>query len=435
VPKSLRSGQRNTGNHGTLYNWIFGKCALFINEYLTFQECLFTSDCEFYDGSTLLTLEGETSAERQQWLTDYITAKGLSAAAQSIFTDCVFSAKTSEEVFNDPENGDLTLRYDTADEEVLPYKNNYRGACAPAIRIPVLGDSTGRPGSWDENTISGCLLIQDNKLVLNEASEATSGEIMSKILVTNPDKISISGLFADFASKYQSYGFRAGDSFPEGTKYPVGSQLPEGRYIVRGGSLLCDGVYFAEGSILVVGADGSAIEDSTENEDGATPYAAEIVDSNVIDCMYLRTAPTAYFLVKATDGLQAGATYLNIYDKDIIYRGRTIVHNESFVAENDEDSFTCPEDADYRIGAIFDDTRVPSQPWIPAQMWGTYFAGRSGATYQKDSDGNYLGSGNYLSFITSANGGYSDKIAKQQAQARYIQLKLTVKSGSDDYVD
>jgi hypothetical protein len=411
-----------------LLSWVFGKTAIFVDEYLTFNGCFFASDCEFYDGDTLLTLEGTTSAERAAWLTSYIAAKGLADAAKSVFTDCVFSDKTSYDVFNDPDNGDLSLRYDKADEELLPYQNNYRGAMPPAIRVPVMANSEGVPATWDELTASGVVEVSGNKIVLSDdALGLTTGQISSKVLVLDPDRIAVSGLFAQYSSKFQTYGLRAGDKWPEGDKYPLGSTLPEGRYIARDGSLLCDGVYIAEGATIVVGSAGATISQSTEDEEGVA-YASQLLDSNINDYLMLRTAPTAYALIKASDGLQAGGVYLNLYDKPITYRGRTVAHNESFTAVNSTDTFSCAGDADYRIGVIFDDTRVPSQPWIPAEMWGEYFAGRIGNAYQTDSEGNYLGSGNYLTWFTAANGGYSSSLVKSRAQARYVQLKLIVKS-------
>jgi hypothetical protein len=262
--------------------------------------------------------------------------------------------------------------------------------------------------------------------MLTEELDATRGEILSKVLVTNPDKISISGLFAQYASKYQNYGVRASSHSPEGEKYYNGATLPEGRYIARNGAMLCDDTYISEGGIIVVTSEGATLT-IAEEEQAKGAYASEILDSNTDDCMYLRTCPTAYATPKATDGLQKGATYLNIYNKPITYRGRTIVQNESFVAENDDDTFVCEGDADYRIGAIFDDSRVPSQPWIPAAMWGEYFAGKVGNVYQTDSEGEYLGSGNYLCYFNTANGGYSQSLVKQRAQARYIQLKFCVR--------
>jgi hypothetical protein len=430
VPKSLRQEQRNTGQHGSLIAWVMGKCAIFCNECLTFNNCFFTSDCEFYDKDTLLEVQGETSEERQAWLNDYIATKGYTDTVKTVFEDCVFSNKTSYDVFNDPDNGDLSLRYENADEELLPYSNNYRGALEPAIRIPVKSDSSQTPATWDERTASGLVAVQDDKIVLDDSVDAHVGEITSKVLVTNPDKIAISGLFAQYESKYQEYGIRAGDKFPEGDKYPLGSTLPEGRYVVRGGSLLCDDVYIAEGNIIVVDSNGATITASSEESDSQA-YASEILDCNVNDYLLLRTCPTAYAIIKSSEGLQKGGTYLNIYDKEIQYRGRTIVHNESFVAENDDDTFTC-DDADYKIAVIFDDSRVPSQPWIPAQMWGEYFAGRVGGSYQQDADGNYLGSGNYLAWQTTANGGYSNTLVKSRAQARYVQLRLMVKSNSSE---
>jgi hypothetical protein len=424
VPISLRTQQR-LSNGATLEAWIFGKCAFYVDEGLTFSRCLFASDCEFYDGDTLLTPEGETSAERIAWLTTYIENKGLASNKQTKFSDCVLSDKSSYEIFNDPDRGDVTPRYDTLDTDVCPVANQYRGAFPPAIHIPVLTDSEGVAGSWDEQTAAGCVGVQEDTVVLVDNGSAR-GEILSKVLVLDPNKVAISGLFADFANKYQTHGIHAGAAAPEGTTYAIGSTLPEGRYAVHGGPLLAGDQYVSEGEIIVAGADGLTITMPTEDgvEDA---YAAELVDANVEDVMLLRTCPTAYCLLTAADGLQKGGTYCNIYNMEITYRGRRIAHNESFIAVNDTDTFSC-DDSSYRVAAIFDDTRVPSQPWIQAQMWGEYFAGRAGGVYQTDTDGNIISSGNYLAWQPSSQGGYSEALQKVRAHARYVQLKLQVHS-------
>jgi hypothetical protein len=431
VPKASRRVNPNTNRQGKFSWWIFGKCAIFLNECITFANCVFASDCEFYDGDELLELQGETSAEREAWLNDYITEKGISANLKSIFTGCVFSDKTSYDIWNDPDNADMTLKWQNCDEELVDSAGGYVGALPPALHVPIMDDSSEQPGTWDEHTASGLIGVVDNNIILRDDMECSEGEITSKLIVTNPNRLSISGVFGQMEQQYATHGIQAGRNFPEGEHYAVGETLPEGRYIARGGGVTIGENYVAENGIIVVGEEGATVTSANETEE-ENAYVVAIKDCNIVDSVFIRTCPTAYAVIKSTDGLQGGATYLNLFNKPIKYRGRTIVQNESFIAENDEDTFTCESDADYRIGVIFDDTRVPSQPWIPAQLFGEYFVGKSGAQYLKDSEGEFISSGNYLSFQTSANGGYSPVKSKGRAQARYIQLKLMVKSGNGE---
>jgi hypothetical protein len=76
---------------------------------------------------------------------------------------------------------------------------------------------------------------------------------------------------------------------------------------------------------------------------------------------------------------------------------------------------------------MFDDSRVPSSVWIPARMWGEYFVWKSAGVVQYDADGLPISSGNYLSYQTTANGGYSDQIMKTIMNKAYFQLKVTAK--------
>jgi hypothetical protein len=403
--------------------WVLGKVAMLLQQNATFINCYFCSDCEWWDGDTKLDVQGETSAEKQAWIENYIKEKGYTSNLTK-FTDCVFSDRTSYEVFNDPDNGDLSLRYDNLDERLMLADNTYMGALPPAIHIPVMSDSSATPATWDEHTAVGLLAVSNDSIVLNEASGSDMGQIYSKVLVTNPDKVAISGIFSQYASMFEDYGIVAGADYPEGERYELTDEIPEGRYFIRGGSIYVSGQFAAKDTVVVV----TSGQEFVKANDDEEPYLIEILDGNVIDFLYLRSCPTAYAYIKASDGLQAGGTYINVYNKPITYRGRTIVQNESFIAENDTDTFECADDAEYRIAVLFDDTRVPSQPWVQAQFWGDYFEGKIAGVRQTDSDGNVISSGNYLAWQSTGNGGYSGKYIKANAQARYIQLKIEVKN-------
>ena len=97
---------------------IFAKVAMIANDTQTFDRCLFTSDCQWYifddDSSestyTEVVLTGNTSEERYQSLVDGV--KKLGAELTVEFDECVFSAQTSDQIFNDPENLDFYLKKD-----------------------------------------------------------------------------------------------------------------------------------------------------------------------------------------------------------------------------------------------------------------------------------------------------------------------------------
>ena len=306
----------------------------------------------------------------------------------------------------------------------------YKGAFPPCLKVPILADSAGRPGSWDEKTASGLLAVTPgNVIAIDETSGSQLGTVDSKVIVIDPDKIAISGIFANFHSQYASRGVSAGEHWREGTSYAPGDNVPAGRYALRGSAAIVGETYVAEGEVVIIPEGGGSF--SIPSESVGEPRLVELLDSNIVEYMELRTCPTVYAFVTQDQPLQAGGVYLNCYDKEIKYRGATVVPGESFVAEVDGDTFTCPADAEYRVAVIFDDNRVPKQLWVPSQFWGEYFGGYKGRALAKDDDGVAYGSGSYLAWITRANGGMAEDISRRIAQARYIQLRVTVRRGQN----
>jgi len=194
--------------------------------------------------------------------------------------------------------------------------------------------------------------------------------------------------------------------------------LPIGIFKVKG-SIVYEGENYGQGAILVV------VDENTKFTDTNSHSAVlQIIDPNIINVIYLRELPYIFVRIESTDGLERGATYFNYGNESITYRGRTIVPGESFVAANDVDTFT--GSYGYKIGIMFDDTRVPSAEWIPAQMWGEYFVWKQGGVVQVDGDGVPISSGNYLSYQTTANGGYSNQLIKSILATAYVQFKLAL---------
>ena len=422
-----------TSGQTTFVSTIFGKFAMIANDpQMGYTGCLFAADCKWYylsgsHGSTgtvrEIVVTGSTNAERQASIRVGLEAiyEELGTASASrvypTFNDCKFSLQTSEEIFNNPGAQDFTLK--TTGDGVIN-DSTYYGAFPPAVNVPILDDSTGVAGSWDERSASGCVCVSDNAICLDETSQSMSGEILSKIVQINPASYQLNGIFAAFMSKFTDYFAYLNKNDVMGETYRAGDTLPVGRYKVKGAVIYQD-INFANNSIIVV-----KTEDTTFADDNYTSELIEIVQPNIQDVIYCRCRSTIYVQIKASDGLQRGATYLNYGTKDITYHGRVISPGESFVALNSTETFTCSVDADYKIGVMFDDTRVPSTEWVPAQNFGEYFVMKQSGAIRLDEDGVPVSSGNYLSFQTTANGGYSDQLRKTIINQRFVQFAIFV---------
>ena len=423
-----------TTGQTTFVSTIFGKFAMIANDpQMGYTGCLFAADCKWYylsdsHGSTgtvrEIVVTGTTSAERQASVRVGLEAiyEELGTASASrvypTFNDCKFSLQTSDEIFNNPGAQDFTLK--TTGDGVIN-DSTYYGAFPPAVNVPILDDSTGVAGSWDERSASGCVCVSDNAICLDETSQSMSGEILSKIVQINPSSYQLNGIFAAFMSKFTDYFAYLNKNDVMGSeRYSAGDILPVGRYKVKGAVLYQD-VNFANNAIIVVSA-----ENTTFANDNYVSTLIPIEQPNIQDVIYCRCRSTIYVQIKASDGLQRGATYLNFGTKDITYHGRVINPGESFVALNATETFTCSGDADYKIGVMFDDTRVPSTEWVPAQNFGEYFVMKQSGAIRLDDDGVPVSSGNYLSFQTTANGGYSDQLRKTIINQRFVQFAIFV---------
>lgn len=409
--------KRLTSYTGIIYTSIFGLWDFFADDAgIELNGCLITSDCKFYYNGTEIPVTGSTSTDRHNSLIAGMDSAGVPADGRMVFVDCIFTTLTADEVMNNPEAGDFTPKIDSP-AAVVP--GVYIGALPPALAIPIKDDSTGISGSWDENTAAGCLLINGDAICIDELSASMEGEILSKVITVNPSEININALFAQFASRFKGYHVSLNNEDNVSTEYSEGQILPLGFYIVKG-TVVYDGQNAGDNSIVMVKTEGTTFSDA-----GSASTLLAIDDPNVENVLWLRETPMPYLNILASDGLEAGATYLNHGNENITYRSRTIAPGESFVAENSVDTFTAS--SGYEIGVMFDDGRVPSSVWIPARMWGEYFVWKSAGVIQYDADGLPISSGNYLSYQNTANGGYSDQIMKTIMNKAYFQLKVTAK--------
>ena len=463
-PISLRTFQSDTITHNTIYGCrianrqrklsgnfqcassVFADFDMFADETMTFTQCLFASDCGWYYKDlietgkpqlkivvdTLSTSETVVFTANVENGTMTIGGGGVTGIPSAIdalyvatritvkptFTSCLFTDETAADIFNNPTKQDFTLKPNGSGVISV---NDYYGAFPPALSIPIMDDSTGVPATWDEHTCDGLIEVVNDEICIDEDSAATAGSIQSKIVRINPSSVTLSAIFSAYASKFTDYGCALWKENMIGQTYSAGDVLPIGRYLVKG-AVVYDGNLLENKSVVVVQS-----ENTTFINDNVASSLVQLLDANVSDVVYVRTIAAIYVRIKQGDGLQRGATYLNCGNANITYRTRTIVPGESFVAENAVDDFTA-SDADYEIGVMFDDTRVPSSEWIPAQLFGEYFVCRERGTVKLDASGIPVASGNYLSWQPAANGGYANLSGlRTPIKQRYIQFRFDIK--------
>ena len=431
---------------------VFADFDMFADETMTFTQCLFASDCGWYYKDlietdkpqlkivvdTLSTSETVVFTANVENGTMTIGGGGVTGIPSAIdalyvatritvkptFTSCLFTAETATDIFNNPTKQDFTLKPNGSGVISV---DDYYGAFPPALSIPIMNDSTGVPATWDEHTCDGLIEVVNGEICIDEDSAATAGSIQSKIVQINPSSVTLSAIFSAYASKFTDYGCALWKENMTGQTYSAGDVLPIGRYLVKG-AVVYDGNYLENKSVVVVQS-----ENTTFINDNVVSSLVQMLDANVSDVVYVRTTAAIYAKIKQGDGLQRGATYLNCGNANITYRTRTIVPLESFVAENAVDDFTA-NDAAYEIGVMFDDTRVPSSEWIPAQLFGEYFVCRERGTVMLDGSGIPVASGNYLSWQSTANGGYASLAGlRTPIKQRYIQFRFDIKCVYDSF--
>ena len=108
-----------TGSSPQIYTTIFAKFAMIVNDNQNFNECLFTADCKWYifenhdydsEYTEVTGITGDTSEERYESLVERV--KELGGNLNVTFKNCIFSTQTSDEIFNDAEKLDFTLKPD-----------------------------------------------------------------------------------------------------------------------------------------------------------------------------------------------------------------------------------------------------------------------------------------------------------------------------------
>ena len=421
-----------SGNHSFVAN-IFSNFAMIANDSGNdvYECCLFASDCRWYyfAGDTAsstyyeLTISGSTSSERQaallQALEDKYDNLGIVEANRKrpTFTNCIFSSQSSSQLFNNPNKDDFTLipgcDADTYVSSLLG-DAQYIGALPPAINIPIMDDTSGVVGTWDENSVSGCVVVDDDKICIDTESPSAVGEILSKVIQINPFTTQLNGVFATFFSKFANYNaYMNKDSVFSNNEYRVGDTLPVGRYLVTE-NISYGEESIASGNILVVSEAGTSFSSEV-----ASALAIEIYEPNVMEVVYCRCRSAIYARVGINDSLQAGATYFNDSGYTITYHNRSVINGESFVCMISGERFSCASNSEATIAIMFDDTRVPAVDWCPAQLFGEYFVAKLSGAIRTDAYGIPLSSGNYMSYQTTG-------LLKSTMDRKYVQFAIKV---------
>ncbi len=413
-----------------IHTTIFGKVAMIANDSQEFTECLFTSDCKWYvfanatESSTYteVVISGDTSEERYQSLVDGVTALGATVTVK--FFGCIFSNQTSDEIWNDAEKLDFTLKpnCDAIRDTATGSGCFYIGALPPALSIPIMDDSTGVAGTWDERSIDGCIEIVNGKICLNAVNADAGGKIYSKIVRITPSQMQLNGVFTlptqpmnrklvHLTGLNTLFDQDATNYIHENTDIPVGWWKVHG-------TVSYNNVTYYDNEIIYVTATGTQFT-------GADSYLVQVIETNTNDVLYCRCRRASTVMIKQGDGLQAGATYLNNSGGSITYRTREIADGESFVAMNSTDDWSA-DDPDTQIAVMFDDTRVQSAEWIPAQQFGEYFVAKNNGAISHDDYGVPISSGNYLAMQPASQGGYADRIRKNIIDMPFVQFALFV---------
>ena len=465
---------RQISLHTSTKNWqqcIFADFAIILNDYQSYDYCLFTADTKFYIFLGQTAEDGYYEAQID-WTDYHNGTKSMNTLIQAYLTlefartditiskkikstfgsHCVYSKKTTNEIFNNYKLLDFTLRPDAT--EAYLTNTLYFGAFGPCLNIPFLKNSQGVPSSWDENTITGFFTLTDDEnvqsenhaiLAIDESSESIKGTIKSKIIEIDPTIINFKQVHTLFQSQFnQNNGYILNKipTYPQvgedcysnlsffGQTYSINQEesqvltLTKGKYQVRG-LLTIGGVYYKDLEIYDVTSD--SVEISINNTDPlVNSKLIQILDPNINNVIYVRCRKEIYASISSGDGLQQGGVYYNNGEEDIIYRNKIITSGESFIAVNSTDTFTCPQNESYQIGILFDDTRVPKpNDWVPAALAGEYFVSKDdNGNIEVDERGIPYSSGNLMSFQTLANGGWSERLNKSNMDKQFIQLMI-----------
>lgn len=332
--------------------------AIYLDQYGTFTKCMFAADCTFWETDTEFIPTGATDADKMASIVSKVATLGT---VKLVLTDCKYTSETAAELFNNVAKLDFSLKPGCDAIEDLDVLNQitYYGAVKPALNVPIMDDSSGEAGTWDENTATGDITVSSNVINFNAAGTNALSEIYSKVVAINPLTTVLDGLKALFLPVFNQKLYMDDRILVNNTHITAGVSLAVGQYIVKAHAIVYGGATINIDEILVVASAGTSF--SFEGGD-TTAYVLAINDPNVWNPVYVRQQNVIYATVAVGGSLQSGGVYLNYGNENITYRTRTIAPGESFMAVNSSDTFTGT--AGYLIGIIFNDSRVPVSEWM-----------------------------------------------------------------------
>ena len=427
---SMRKAITTGPGKGFYYRYsLLSAMAIYLDQAGTFDRCMFAGDCTFWIGDTEFTPTGVTDADK---LASIVTAlaglPGVAGTDKVVITStgdtqCRYTSQTAADLFNNVTVQDYTLKpagdavLSTTDPLYVPGVFTYFGAMKPSLNVPILADSSGVVGSWDERTATGVLSVPaDNIMQLDISDTEGLSEIMTKVITINNQLIVMDGIKALMIPKMNDRYYMEDRAMVSDTPIYKETELAVGRYIVRGASLTYGGATYNIGDIVYVSATGTSFSAAD-----MVPYLLAVSDPNIWNCIHVRATNVIYATVAVGGALQDGGIYLNYGNENITYQTRTIVPGESFMAVGSADSFT--GSAGYLIGIVFDDTRVPAAKWIPALCFDDYFNGIYGTQQVVDDDGRPASCGNPKAWVEPLKSSYT----KELLNRTYFQLKVMLR--------
>lgn len=341
-----------------LYSLI-SETAIYLDQYGTFTKCMFAADCTFWETNTEFIPTGATDADKMASIVAKVATLGT---VKLVLTDCKYTSETAADLFNNAAKLDFTLKPGCDAIEDLDAYNGitYYGALKPALNVPIMDDSSGVAGTWDENTCTGDITVSSNAINFNAAGTNALSEIYSKVVAINPQTTVLDGLKALFLPVFNQKLYMDDRILVDNTHITAGATLAIGQYIVKLHAIVYGAATINIDEILVVTSAGTSF--SFEGGD-TTAYVLAINDPNVWNPVYVRQQNVIYATVAVGGALQSGGVYLNYGNENITYRTRTIAPGESFLAVNSSDTFSGT--AGYLIGIVFNDSRVPVTEWMP----------------------------------------------------------------------
>lgn len=407
-----------TGGPNGFIRSIFADCAFYIGDHLAFENCYFGSDCTWWDSNTgeQIILEGNTSEEKIAFLESKMAELGASNTNCS-FKDCVFLDIPGEEIFNNPQVGDLSTKISANISPTI-------GCLPPCLNIPIkakesIGDSVS--SMWDPETATEGIEIKDGEIALAEDfSNLPVNSIETGVIEIDPTKLSINALYSAIASHF-GQGALINNKNVLGETYTPGQTLPQGKYKVSKGNIDFNYTSYFEGDIITVTTDGLSFTKSTGYSDEAELVAIEDVDLKVV--VEIRVFPNLLGITSSrTHTLEEGKTYLIMESASSIAlnTGRKL-YKGSIIDAKSGDIINASEDI--KVGIL---NNIVYPKWVPILPWGEIFISRKGTTIDVDSEGNALTSANDNSYKANNQGGNLNNVTKVDIRYQYSQFKITI---------